>query len=186
MTIRSTRVESRRFDIIYNPPSQILAEYFSCKSTPESFDSCRIVSIRQHFQSPFTDTCGIFSNCLENRHPVWRVVICCDDSFDSTASSAPFHRNTRNVFQVSSKSTSGMTGRHLLWRFLRFDCVFDLPSQLLAEYFLSVLQIDIRHDGSSFVVTSRSIRVDSCRFDNVFNPLSQILANWLSVCVSMS
>ena len=40
---------------------------------------------------------------------------------------------------------------------------------------LSVLLIDIRYDGSSFVVTSRSTRVDSCRFDNIFNPLSQTL-----------
>ena len=41
---------------------------------------------------------------------------------------------------------------------------------------LSVMLIDIRYDGSSFVVTSRSTRVDSCRFDNIFNPLSQTLA----------
>ena len=67
---------------------------------------------------------------------------------------------------MSSKSTSGMTGRHLLWRFVRFDCVFNPPSQLLAEYFLSVLQIDIRHDGPSFVATCRSNRVESIRVDS--------------------
>ena len=51
-------------------------------SYDESFDSSRIVSIRQHLQLPFTDTCVIFFKCLANRHPVWRVVICCDESFD--------------------------------------------------------------------------------------------------------
>ena len=52
----------------------------------ESFESSWIVSIWQHRQPPFTDTCGIFSKsltnwlpvcvskCLANRHPVWRVV----------------------------------------------------------------------------------------------------------------
>ena len=50
----------------------------------ESFDSSRIVSIRQHLKPPFTDTCVIFFKCLANRHLVWRVVICCDESFDSS------------------------------------------------------------------------------------------------------
>lgn len=42
----------------------------------------------------------------------------------------------------------------------------------LAEYFLSVLHIDFRYDGSTSTVTSRSIRVESSRFDNICNPLS--------------
>ena len=60
------------------------------------------------------------------------------------------------------------------------------------------MQMDILYDGSSFVVTSRSIQVESCRyflrvlqidirydgsfdssrFDNTFNPLSQALAEY--------
>ena len=48
------------------------------------FDSSWIVSIRQHLQPPFTDTCRIFSKCLANWHPVWRVVICCDELFNSS------------------------------------------------------------------------------------------------------
>ena len=32
------------------------------------------VVIWQHMQPPFTDTCGIFSKCLANRHLVWQVV----------------------------------------------------------------------------------------------------------------
>lgn len=39
----------------------------------------------------------------------------------------------------------------------------------------SVLQIDIQYDRSSFIVTSCSIRVHLCRFNNIFNPLSQTL-----------
>ena len=39
----------------------------------------------------------------------------------------------------------------------------------LAEYFLSVLHIDFRYDGSTSTVT---IRVESSRFDNICNPIS--------------
>ena len=67
----------------------------SCKSTSSmtghhllsisrSFSSW-IVSIRQHLQPPFTDTCSIFSKCLANQHPVWRVIICCDKLFNSSS-----------------------------------------------------------------------------------------------------
>ena len=70
----------------------------------ESFDSSQIVSTWQHLQPPFTDTYGIFSKGLANRHPVWR-------SFDSS----------------------------------RFDNTFNPLSQTLAEYFLSLLQIDFRY-----------------------------------------
>ena len=50
----------------------------------ESFNSSWIVSIWQHQQPPFTDTCRIFSKCLANWHPVWRVLICCDKLFNSS------------------------------------------------------------------------------------------------------
>ena len=68
-------------------------------------------SIRQHLQSPFTDTCGIFPKCFANRHPERRIVICCDESFDSS----------------------------------RFDNIFNPLSHTLAEYLLSLLQIDFRY-----------------------------------------
>ena len=81
----------------------------------ESFESSWIVSIWQHRQPPFTDTCGIFSKSLTNWLPVC-VSKCLanrryDGSFDSS----------------------------------RFDNIFNLLSQTLAEYFLSLLQIDFRY-----------------------------------------
>ena len=42
----------------------------------------------------------------------------------------------------------------------------------------SVLQINIQYDGSSFIVMSPSIQVESCRFDNINNPPSQTLAEY--------
>ena len=43
----------------------------------------------------------------------------------------------------------------------------------------SVLQINIQYDGSSFIVMSPSIQVESCRFDNIYNPPpSQTLAEY--------
>ena len=42
----------------------------------------------------------------------------------------------------------------------------------------SVLQIDIQYDRSSFIVISRSIRIESCQFDNIYNPPSQTLAEY--------
>ena len=40
------------------------------------------------------------------------------------------------------------------------------------------MQMDIQYDGSSFVVTSRSIQVKSCRLDNIYNPPSQTLTEY--------
>ena len=39
----------------------------------------------------------------------------------------------------------------------------------LAEYFLSVLQINFRYDGSTSTETSSSTRVESSRFDNILH-----------------
>ena len=44
--------------------------------------------------------------------------------------------------------------------------------------FLSVLQIDFRYDGSTSIVTSRSIRVESSWFDKICNSLSWPLAEY--------
>ena len=80
----------------------------------ESFDSSWIVSIRQHLQPPFTDTCGIFFKCLANWHPVWRVVICCDGLFNlSQFVSIQQHfqppiADTCGIFSFFCKLTSGM------------------------------------------------------------------------------
>ena len=83
--------------------------------------------------------------------------------------------------------TSSMTGRHLRWRVVRIKLSrVDLttsttpPSQTLAEYFLSLLQIDFRYAFPS--VLQIDIRYDgsfdSSRFDNIFNLLSQTLADY--------
>ena len=106
---RFARVESSRqqeswpvlFEIEIN--AQIRAAYFlGVLQIDIRYDGSSFAvtsrSIRQHLQPPFTDTCVIFSKCLENRHSVWRVVICCDESFDSTTSSIPLHRHLRNIF----------------------------------------------------------------------------------------
>ena len=92
---RFARVESSRqqeswpvlFEIEIN--AQIRAAYFlGVLQIDIRYDGSSFAvtsrSIRQHLQPPFTDTCVIFSKCLENRHSVWRVVICCDESFDSS------------------------------------------------------------------------------------------------------
>ena len=74
-----------------------------------------------------------------NRHPVWRIVICCDESFDSsqivsnrqhflysmvqkilTMELQSFHAfRTWEVHVFLWKSTSGVTDGHLLWRVVR-------------------------------------------------------------------
>ena len=43
-----------------------------------------VESIPQHFQRPFAVTNGIFSKCLVNRLPVWRVDFDWDESLDSS------------------------------------------------------------------------------------------------------
>ena len=68
---------------------------------------------------------------------------------DSTTSPTHLRSYSRNIFYVSCKSTSGMTGRHQLRRVVRFDKICNPLSWPLAEYFLSVLQIDFWCDGST-------------------------------------
>ena len=95
----------------------------------------------------YTQTATIRQRSLTNRDigsPMWRVDINCEESFDSTISSTPFRGHLRNIFWVSCKSTSGTTGRHQLWRVVRFDNISNPLSWPLVEYFLSVLQIDFR------------------------------------------
>ena len=57
-------------------------------------------------------------------------------------------------------------------------CDVEVP---LAEYFLIVLQIDFRYDGSTSTASSRSIRVESSRFDNISNPLRNYSRNVFKV-----
>ena len=117
---------------------------FRVLETWNGYDSS---TIRQHLHPPFVVSCGIFSKCLANRLPVWRVDINCDESFDSSQI-----ESIRQHFHGLKVINCGI--------------------------FLSVLQID-------FWYTSRSIRVKLSRFDNIFNNPWQLLANWLSVCVSI-
>ena len=58
----------------------------------------------------------------------------------------------------------------------RFDSNQTTPH---SKWHLSYrMQMDIQYDGSSFVVTSRSIQVKSCRLDNIYNPPSQTLTEY--------
>ena len=153
-----------RFDNIFNPPSQILAEYFLTIYKGESTRFARAEWSRQQESWPVLFEIEINAQIL----PVWRVVICYDESFDSTTSSTSLHRYLRNIFlsvlQVDTRydrSSFVVTSRSIRVESCRFDSIYNPHSQTLAVYFLSVLQIDIRYDGSSFVGTSRSIRVNS-------------------------
>ena len=71
-----------------------------------------------------------------------------------------------------------LTIRHGWTRIERLVTANDDPSYRMS--ICGVLQINIRYDGSSFFfVTSRSIGVESCRFDNICNPLSQTLSEYI-------
>ena len=163
---RFARVESSRqqesrpvlFEIEIN--AQIRAAYFlGVLQIDIRYDGLSFAvtshSIRQHLRPPFTDTCVIFSKCLENRHSVWRVVICCDESFDSSRIGS-----IRQHLQSPFTDTCGifskrLANRHPEWRVViccdesfdssRFDNIFNPLSQTLAEYLLSLLQIDFRY-----------------------------------------
>ena len=80
-----------------------------------------------------------------------------------------------------------MTGRHQLWQVVRFDNIFNPIYLLLAEYFLSALQIDFWYDESTLTERNRSIRQ---HFQQPLTVTCEIffckcLANWLPVCVSI-
>ena len=94
----------------------------------------------------------------------------------------------------SSDSPQQMTIRRTGCRFAEEDMVdgssFVMTSRSIRQHlqppftdtcvvFSKCLKIDIRYDWWSFVVTSRSIRVESCRFDNIYNPLHRHLRNIL-------
>ena len=145
-----------------------------------------------------------------NRHPLWRIVISCNESFDSSRIVSNRQHflhcmvqkilkkdlqsfralRTWEVHVFLCKSTSGMRDRHLLWRVVRFESNRVESCRIVkicytvwfrnsddrlpvVSCFKNVgglclpLQIDIRCDGSSFTVTSRSIRVESCRIVNI-------------------
>ena len=59
--------------------------------------------------------------------------------------------------------------------FQLYLCMYSLNSYLLTYYKLRSLKIYLLTGEKSLsagMITSRSIRVDSCRFDNIFKPLS--------------
>ena len=73
---------------------------------------------------------------------------------------------------VCDRGLKMLSNRHESTRVERLVTTNDDPSyrmsicKTLRKYCL-LLQIDIRYDGSSFAVTSRSIRVESCRIVNI-------------------
>ena len=83
-----------------------------------------------------------------------------------TANDNPSYRMQMDIQYDGSSFV--VTSRSIQVESCRFDIIYNPPSQTLAEYFLSVLQIDIRYDGS----------FDSSRFDNIFNPLWQTLEEY--------
>ena len=109
---------------------------FFCESTSISLKTRRVESTRANRQrsTEYLPSCA-------NRHPVWRVVICCDELFDSsrivsnrqhflhcmvqkilTIDFRSFYAlRTWEVYVFFCKSTFGMTDRHLLWRVVRFE-----------------------------------------------------------------
>ena len=100
---------------------------------------------------------------------------------DSTTSPTHLRSYSRNIFYF----TSGVTGRHQLWRVIRFDKIRNPLSWPLAEYFLNVLLIDFWYDGSTGPTeTSRSIRQ---HFQQPLTVTCEIFpkwfANWLPVGV---
>ena len=68
----------------HGPPTflerEMTGSQLSCKST-SGMTGLHLLWRVVRFGN-FWDTCGIFSKCLANLHPEWRVVICCDESFD--------------------------------------------------------------------------------------------------------
>ena len=83
-----------------------------------------------------------------------------------TANDNPSYRMEMDIQYDGSSFV--VTSRSIQVESCRFDIIYNPPSQTLAEYFLSVLQIDIRYDVS----------FDSSRFDNIFNPLWQTLEEY--------
>ena len=90
-------------------------------------------------------------------HPVWRVVICGDESFESSwivsiwQYRQPPFTDTCGIFSKSLTNwlpvcvSKCLANRHPVWRVFdsgRFDNIFNPLSQTLAVYFLSLLQID--------------------------------------------
>ena len=78
----------------------------------------------------------------------------------------------RDLKKYSAWGLKMLSHRHESIRIERLDTTNDDPSyrmsicKTLRKYCL-LLQIDIRYNGSSFAVTSRSIRVESCRIVNI-------------------
>ena len=69
-----------------------------------------------------------------------------------------------------------LTIQHASTQIKQLVTAYDDPSYQMS--ICSVLQIDIQYDQSSFIVISHSIRVESCWFDNIYNPPSQTLAEY--------
>ena len=103
-----------------------------------------------------------FDSNRTTRHSKWQSVI----------PDANYIQYDGSSFVVTSRSNQVES--------CRFDNIDNPPSQTLAEYFLSLLQIDFRYAFPS--VLQIDIRYDgsfdSSRFDNIFNPLSQTLAEY--------
>ena len=114
-----------------------------------SFDSTKSATpFRSHLRNIFQVSSKSTSG-MTGRHQPWGVVRFESNQVDLTISPTPFRGDLRNIFQESCKLTSGMTGRHQLWRVVRFDNICNPLSWPPPKYFLSVLKINFRCDGST-------------------------------------
>ena len=126
-------------------------------------------------------TCGIFSKSLANRLPAWRVDRFESNRVDSTISPTPLHSYSRNVFQVSCKSTSGMTGRHQLWRVVRFEST-RVDSTISSTPFVATRGIFSKCLANRLPVWWVDINCDES-FDSITSPtplLRGIFSKWLA------
>ena len=129
----------------------------SYRSTPlviRKVDPSHRRSIRRRRQYILKCSIGVFS--VTNRH-------------DS-------HGSTRLIISKVNLSHRSRFAKELVESSL-LDNISNPPSQLLVEYFL-VLRFNFRYDGSTSIVTSRSIRVGSSRLKKIGNPLSWPLAEY--------
>ena len=119
-------IESYRFDNILKPPSQILVEYFLTIHNGESTRFARVESSRQQESWPVLFEIEINAQI---RAAYFLGVLQIDIRYDGS-SFAVTSRSIRQHLQppftdtcviFSWKSTLSTTGRHLLWRVVRFE-----------------------------------------------------------------
>ena len=196
VSIQSNRVESTTFLTHPQSPDALyflsLAQIDFLYDESTARDTTRVDSIESSridniFNPPSKPRCAVFSKSRANRLPVWQIDSKGHDSsrVDRIASNGHHFQPTlraqmRYIFQVSRKSTSGMTNRQRGTQFVTIrsnrveSTAFSThPQSPDALYFLSLAQIGFRYDESTARVTLRHDSIESRRIDNIFNPPSE-------------